>query len=166
MLKAEHPWLVVIHCANLRLALEIKDAVKGIVEFAECGSFRKIGNRDERGLQSNWHYQRYMEQTLLVIKDKVSPSCYKGIKALITSLVVVDGKSIQKFKKLKSYSFFYWMAAYLDILECFLIPSLTEKCSNGSWRQDNSRAKCAETWRIVEWRWRRCTHKFPSQVHH
>ena len=40
MLKAEHPWLVLIHCANLRLALEIKDAVKGIVEFAECGKFQ------------------------------------------------------------------------------------------------------------------------------
>ena len=37
--KAEGFWLIIIHCANHRLELVIKDAAKGIVEFAECDKF-------------------------------------------------------------------------------------------------------------------------------
>ena len=36
MMKENRPWLVTIHCANHRLELALKDAVKEIPKFAVC----------------------------------------------------------------------------------------------------------------------------------
>ena len=68
ILKVELPWLVFNHCVNHRLELAIKDAVKGIAQFAECDKFYtniyylfKNSSKlktDERGLQ------RYTEHTV------------------------------------------------------------------------------------------------------
>ena len=39
MTKENRPWLITIHCANHRLELALKDAVKEIPKFAECDKF-------------------------------------------------------------------------------------------------------------------------------
>ena len=39
MMKKNRPWLITIHCANHKLELPLKDAVKEILEFTECKKF-------------------------------------------------------------------------------------------------------------------------------
>ena len=39
MIKENRPWLITIHCANHRLELALKDAVKETPKFAECDKF-------------------------------------------------------------------------------------------------------------------------------
>ena len=39
MMEENRLWLITIHCANHRLELALKDAVKEIQKFAECDKF-------------------------------------------------------------------------------------------------------------------------------